>query len=217
MRLTIDLTETEAANIAGWANHYTAHPEQTPTRIVLEDRSPERLRAIAAQFGAAPPLPEPGNAPGGQPPAPVPTPTPPAGPVPYQSLLLTWGDFSRQVVSNFREQTVVCNFTVPSEVTRTRLGYCAMAEWNGQPWGRQMSLSEQPGDFTNVLALTAGSVPNLYFGVNTGDPLVPNLVPGRTYYFNFRNERVKPSEETPNGLPMYSIDASFSVLWPPTL
>lgn len=49
--ITIALTPTEYANIAGWAGYYVAHPNETPTRLVLEDRSQERLLSIAKQLG----------------------------------------------------------------------------------------------------------------------------------------------------------------------
>lgn len=57
MKLTIDLSPQEEADIAGWVNFYRAHPETAdyPTRLVLSERTRARLDQIAAQF--APPTP----------------------------------------------------------------------------------------------------------------------------------------------------------------
>ena len=63
MRLYIDLTADEEADIHGWVNHYAANPGELPTRLVLKERSQARLQQIAAQFGGqsvpAPPPPPP--------------------------------------------------------------------------------------------------------------------------------------------------------------
>lgn len=60
MRLYIDLSAAEEADIRGWTNYYIAHPEMAdyPTRIVLSERTRARYEQIAAQMGApVPPIP----------------------------------------------------------------------------------------------------------------------------------------------------------------
>jgi len=66
--LHITLSDQEDANIYGWVNYYIAHPNEVPTRLVLEERTQARLNEIAAQYGVVP--------------APVPTPVPTPVPVP---------------------------------------------------------------------------------------------------------------------------------------
>ena len=49
--LLITLTPQEEADIAGWVGHYAQFPAETPTRLVLSDRSRDRFWQIARQFG----------------------------------------------------------------------------------------------------------------------------------------------------------------------
>ena len=53
--LLITLTPQEEADIAGWVGHYAQFPAETPTRLVLSDRSRDRFWQIARQFGIVPP------------------------------------------------------------------------------------------------------------------------------------------------------------------
>lgn len=58
MKLTIDLSEQEAQNIAGWVNYYAQNPDKLdppgPTRLVLEERTRARYEQIASQFAPPP-------------------------------------------------------------------------------------------------------------------------------------------------------------------
>lgn len=55
MDLTITLTQQEYNDIFGWVKYYGEHKDQTPTKIVLSDRSWARYDQIAAQFNYVPP------------------------------------------------------------------------------------------------------------------------------------------------------------------
>lgn len=59
MRLYIDLSPTEEANIHGWVNKGLNDPvfANHPWRIVLEEQTRARFDQIAAQFGTQPPGP----------------------------------------------------------------------------------------------------------------------------------------------------------------
>jgi len=52
--LTITLSPAEQGSIGGWVNYFRDHPNETPTRIVLEERTWRRWAEIARQFGVAP-------------------------------------------------------------------------------------------------------------------------------------------------------------------
>jgi hypothetical protein len=89
------------------------------------------------------------------------------------------------------------------------LGNTSMAEYQGPPTMRHMTISRSPCDFRPVdptgvngpLAESAGTA--TLIGWNVGvEPLA--LVPGETYYFNYRNLNCAQA----------SCDASTSTNWP---
>lgn len=95
MRLYIDLSPTEEANIHGWVNKGLADPvfANNPWRIVLEERTRARFDQIAAQFGAAPPTPQ-------YPPSEV-------------TAVIPYGDFNRYVFNANTTDIVTFAFQVP--------------------------------------------------------------------------------------------------------
>ena len=84
-----------------------------------------------------------------------------------------------------------------------------MAEYRGPPNPRYLSVSLSRCDFRNPdptgvngpLDMVYGTAPLIQWNVG-GAPL--GLVPGRTYYFNFKND----------GCAQGSCDASFGTNWP---
>lgn len=92
MRLFVDLSPVEEANIRGWVNKGLADPQFAafPWRIVLEERTHARFDQIAAQFGAVAPPPVGG----------------PEGDIRY-------GDFSRHEFDASTEEISSWSFRVP--------------------------------------------------------------------------------------------------------
>ena len=93
MRLYIDLSPTEEANIHGWVNKGLSDPDfaNFPWRIVLEERTRARFDQISAQFGSVAP------------------PPPPQGPVD-----IAYGDFSRHEFMATTKEVTSWSFRVPT-------------------------------------------------------------------------------------------------------
>ena len=111
---------------------------------------------------------------------------------------MAWGDASRKLTSSLggftAETVIVMAFTVPSSPSSYgSQGYTSIAEYQGPPAFRIMSLSKSQCDFRNPDPTGANGPLDLQGGVqatinwNVGNaPL--GLVAGQTYYFNFRND-----------------------------
>jgi hypothetical protein len=152
---------------------------------------------IIAAGGSAPPQPPPG---------PLPPPAPPApGPVPVgvEVVVIAWpknGEsqtLPRPQLSNFGKQIKALKITAPADIgTETKVGSIATAEMNAQATFREMTVSNNPGDFTsgNFIFNGIGS-PDLEPGgtYSINDPQFRShghlfdLVAGQTIYFNLRN------------------------------
>lgn len=201
MDLTITLTDLEYGNIAGWVNYYKANPQyiglptppnptQPPTwqtRIVLESQTRARFEQIAAQFA----------------------PTPPVDVTVIQG---TWGTIARYLTANFAPfkcNAFALQFTVPSNATNDgKSRYISVAESNGPPTLRQMILSETKGDFVGGIAANYGTQATINLGVGGAGSM--GLVPGRTYFMNFRNY----SPDTPGcTCNVNSCNASVDCVW----
>lgn len=122
---------------------------------------------------------------------------------------IPWGSTTRyktQDVGGFpQDRIIVISITVPSSpASYPIVGNTAFAEWQGPPARRVMTLSTTACDFTAPMDVGSGTSP--FIGWNVGVP--PNsLTPGRTYYFNLRNE--------PGACTSYaSCDMSTTIQWP---
>jgi hypothetical protein len=131
-----------------------------------------------------------------------------------KEFAIPWGDTSRYATANyggFSPETVfVVAISVPSSPTAYATpGYTSLAEFNGPPAYRQMTLSSTPCDFRNPDPAgvngpyAAGTGTAVLINWNVGGAPVA-LVPGRTYYFNFQNL----------GCGQDWCDASTSTNWP---
>ena len=133
---------------------------------------------------------------------------------PGQTLVempIAWGDYGRKVIGQFTAETVIAmEFTVPaSPASYGTAGNSSLAEYQGPPNLRYMSISESKCDFRNPdptgkngpLELVYGTAPLITW--NVGAPPFA-LVPGRTYYINFKND----------GCGQGNCGASTSTNWP---
>ena len=128
---------------------------------------------------------------------------------------IAWGDFTRYTtrsIAPFGDNVWCIAFTVPAGTAPTsNVGYGSVAEFGGDPWMREMTLSRFPCDFrpadptgaNGPLEWSIGKQATIHWRVG-GDP--NNLQPGVTYYYNIRNQQ--PTE----GL---ILPAGFSIIWPP--
>jgi hypothetical protein len=201
--LTLDDYETEA--MAGWDALMTASPQYIGVppppnpnpppytwqpKIVLSNTSRMRYEEIHAQFA----------------------PTPPVG---VKLIDVAWGDGQRFLTKNivpFGCNVIAMRFTVPATpATYNKPGYFSIAENEGPPTLREVSLSVNPGDFdTFVLARSFGVQATIDFNVGAG-PGSWGLAPGLTYYINMRNwdqvnQKCSCDQATCN--------AGFSTNWP---
>jgi len=114
-----------------------------------------------------------------------------------KEFALPWGDPSRYTTAAYGgftpETVIVMTMAVPgSPATYAAAGYTSLAEFNGPPAYRHMTLSTAPCDFRDPdpsgvngpLAANAGVAVLINWNVGAA-PVA--LVPGHTYYFNFRN------------------------------
>lgn len=133
---------------------------------------------------------------------------------------IAWGDFKRYVTREtgpnhtggpFEDSVWCIEFTIPADLTPTsRVGYGSCAEYGGDPWTREMTLSSSPCDFrpadpTGVngpFEWSIGKQTTIYFAVPNGNGAAV-LTPGKTYYFNIRNKD-----------PEMNVPAGFSIIWP---
>jgi hypothetical protein len=127
---------------------------------------------------------------------------------------IPWGNTSRFTTEQFGgftpETVFVMEMTVPfAPNTYASPGNTSLAEYNGPPAVRHMTLSKTPCDFrapdsTGVngpFAASSGSVVLVTWNVNAAPAA---LVPGQTYYFSFRNLSCGQS----------SCEASTTTNWP---
>ena len=121
---------------------------------------------------------------------------------------IPWGSTARYKTTDVggfpQDRIIVVSITVPSSAASYPIvGNTAFAEWQGPPARRVMTLSASACDF--VAPMDSGSGASPFIGWNVGKP--PNsLVPGRTYYFNLRNE--------PGACTGSSCDMSTTIQWP---
>jgi hypothetical protein len=123
---------------------------------------------------------------------------------------IPWGSSARYYTSSVggfpQDRVIVVSITVPSTSGSYPIqGNTAFAEWQGPPAQRVMTLSTSACDFTpgSYMAGAGGTSP--FIAWNVGVP--PNsLVPGRTYYFNLKNQ--------PGACPYSSCDMSTTIQWP---
>jgi len=96
----------------------------------------------------------------------------------------------------------VFSLTVPVGTAHSTFAQTfAPAEYQGPPAPRSMTLSENLCDFSNYLEGVSGTAPLIQFNVGSGPGNV--LTPGKTYYFNLRNDNCGQS----------SCDMSVSIPW----
>lgn len=237
MDLTITLSEFEKSNMGGWVNFLLANPQYIgktkldglppredgiapwQTRIVLEEQTRERFEQIARQFGVSLP----------------PVVVPPAEAHDFCDInedirwTIPFGDFSRYCtrdVRDFRYNRVCASITLPGSVAApfTFPGYVSLAEFDGSPTMRHMTLSRHACDFRPVdptgvngpLASSYGKQATIYFNAfDTNIQGGAKLIPGQPYFVNVRNWSLDTND--PNVLPPDSgigYAAGISVLWP---
>lgn len=155
MRLYIDLSPVEEANIHGWVNKGLNDPSFAayPWKIVLEERTQERFDQIAAQFGA---------------------PVPPAYPVDIQPEIAA-EDYGRKLFTASHEVVTAFPFRMPALSAGESL-HLAASEFQGQPWARLLTVSTVAGDMDAPIR-SAGKVPDIY--LHPGD-----FPPGTLLYAN---------------------------------
>lgn len=114
--------------------------------------------------------------------------TPPAA---VQWLEITWGDGRRHEIPDLADQTVVVRIDVPTDApVSSQAGYGSVYEFRGEPWLRGICLSSQPGDFASPNA-SGGTIASVIFRVGAVERLtseMSDLLAGRTYYLNVRNQ-----------------------------
>jgi len=134
---------------------------------------------------------------------------------------VNWGDTTRLKTSSLGgfgpNDIVVMSFTVPSSpASYTTPGYTSMAEFNGPPTIRQATLSASACDFrpydptgaNGPLMVSSGTQVTIDW--NVGAPPI-SLVPGHTYYFNYRNY---DTNKGGSSCSQSSCPAGFSTQWP---
>jgi len=127
---------------------------------------------------------------------------------------IVWGNFARFNTEDYGHFSIETVLVVPLVVPSTpasyaAAGYSSLVEYNGPPALRHMTLSNTPCDFrapdpsgvNGPLVAIQGSA--VLINWNVGVPPV-SLVPGSTYYFNFRN--LDCGQEF--------CDATTSTIWP---
>ena len=137
MRLYIDLSPTEEANIHGWVNKGLNDPSFAahPWKIVLEEQTQARFNQIAEQFGVVPA---------------------PAYPVDVQPAIAA-GDYSRKSYVASHDVVTAFPFLMPASGTI----HLAASEFQGQPWARLLTVSTTAGDMDAPIR-SAGKVPDVY-------------------------------------------------------
>jgi hypothetical protein len=104
---------------------------------------------------------------------------------------IPWGSTTRYKTTDYggfpQGKIFVFSITVPAGAAHSvNAQQFSPAEYQGPPAIRSMALSENLCDFGSYLDAASGTAPFIYFNVGSG-PGVP-LQPGKTYYFNLRNE-----------------------------
>lgn len=141
--------------------------------------------------------------------------------------MVAWGNTSRFVFTSaeFRDNAIAASFVVPASFARPfdQPGKFSMAEYDGgdgyEPWPRHVTLSLSACDFRAVdpmgangpLAASFGKQATIDFNVVSASGM-PALVPGRTYFANFRN--FDPTVGNSNLSPTSKPAASFDFQWP---
>jgi hypothetical protein len=126
---------------------------------------------------------------------------------------IQWDDYTRYETRNiapFGDNVWCIAFTIPSGTTASTVGYGSVAEYDGQPWMREMTLSRTPCDFrpadptgaNGPYQWSVGKQATIYWGVER-DPIA--LQAGETYYFSIRNQQPTEGRILPAG---------FSIIWP---
>ena len=194
MKLCIDLSPTEQANIAGWVNKGLADPAfaNFPWRIVLEERTRARFDQVAAQFVSTPP----------------PAPAPPPAALPYDVWgEIAYGDYSRKVfaasstvVTAFAFRTPVGPFPGPNGAL-LQMSAAENPSIGGTPWLRRLAISATPGDLVGLMPLCIGKETMLSARVGVEIPA------GAMLYAN-----TIIVEDAPEG----TTGTGFSITWPAT-
>lgn len=135
---------------------------------------------------------------------------------PYTStqVEMSWGDYTRIKTSSYgnfdQNSALVLKVVMPAApASYATNGNVSMAEWDGPPTFRHMTISRYPCDFRGVdptgmngpLAAAGGLTPLIFW--NVGAPPL-SLTAGGTYYFNYRNY----------DCPQSSCGASTTIGWP---
>ena len=192
MRLYVDLSPTEQANIAGWVNKGLADPAcaDFPWRIVLEERTRARFDQIASQFVSTP------------------APVPPPAVLPYDVWgEIQYGDFGRKVfaasstvVTAFAFRTPVGPFTGPNGAL-LQMSAAENPGPGGSPWLRRLAISATPGDMVGLMPLCIGKETMLSARIGVEIPA------GAMLYANMIIVEDAPEGTTGTG---------FSITWPAT-
>jgi hypothetical protein len=116
------------------------------------------------------------------------------------STVLPWGHVPRITTGSLggfgADTAFYLVLTVPtSPSSYASAGNTSLAEWQGPPAMRHMTISLSPCDFrakdptgaSGPIEETAGLTPIINWNVGTGTGGSVNLQPGQTYYFNWKN------------------------------
>jgi hypothetical protein len=119
---------------------------------------------------------------------------------------IPWGSTTRYLTTAYggfpQGKVFVFSITVPANAPHSGSGQVfAPAEYQGPPTARSMTLSENMCDFSSYLDAASGTAPLISFNVSSGPGAV--LTPGKTYYFNLRNDNCGQA----------SCDMSVSIPW----
>jgi len=99
----------------------------------------------------------------------------------------------------------VVRFTVPATGHAGQTGFGIVAEYDGPPTFRELTISSSACDFRasdptgaiGPLARNYGLTPSIYFAIGASTPGTPGLTPGGTYYLSVRNRYVDGTESCP--------------------
>lgn len=137
---------------------------------------------------------------------------------------IPWGDYDRRTTNQigpFGENRIAVQFVVPPAVVGpfSSSGYFSVAEFQGPPWPRHLTLSRFACDFRSVdptgvagpVAESYGKQTTIFFNVQ-GPAGADALQPSGVYYMNIRNW--EPTLGTSGLAPGQTAPAGFSFIWP---
>lgn len=166
MKLTVDLSPQEQADLQGWVNLGLADPSfaDHPYRIVLSERTRARFEQVAAQFALPPPMP--------------PTPPPPEGEVAVMDI---YRPYDPPVVFTLMPGVIVAfPLAVPDgPYTTTNELYASSAEYGSAPALRQAAISTVAGDMSGFSQGVQATVSAIVTPAN-------RIKPGSIAYYNVR-------------------------------